>query len=112
MRERTSVMVDLLQNDFTVLFSCVKSPWLSREWVGRRLSWEVLEEMQRICGEKGMDLCGEEGEYHTMVTDGPLYKKTLRLVSTQVEEKDPGLWFMRVHSIELDFKGALESKSI
>ena len=32
---------------------------------------DVLAEMERC----GIDLCGENGEYHTLVVDGPVFHK-------------------------------------
>ena len=32
---------------------------------------------------KGVDPCGEGGEYHTVVTDGPIFKQAIQLVETE-----------------------------
>ena len=38
-------------------------------WVGRELDLELLEAIEHF----GADACGERGEYHTFVSDGPAF---------------------------------------
>lgn len=40
-----------------------------REWLGREITDALIEEFERA----GADPCGEKGEYHTFVFDGPLF---------------------------------------
>ena len=48
---------------------------LDRSWLGRTLSIDMLAEFDRLA----VDPCGENGEYHTVVTDSPLFREPLRL---------------------------------
>jgi diphthine-ammonia ligase len=48
---------------------------LDRSWLGRTLSIEMLGEFDRLA----VDPCGENGEYHTVVTNSPLFREPLRL---------------------------------
>lgn len=41
-------------------------------WLGRELEADLLEE---ITARPGVDACGERGEYHTFVWDGPLFRR-------------------------------------
>src|SRR5262249_4583690 len=48
---------------------------LHRSWVGRPLRRGMLEELARL----DVDPCGERGEYHTVVTNSPLFSRPLAL---------------------------------
>jgi diphthine-ammonia ligase len=48
---------------------------LGEQWLGRRLSRDLLPEFVRL----GVDPCGELGEYHTVVTNTPLFSAPLAL---------------------------------
>jgi diphthine-ammonia ligase len=48
---------------------------LDASWLGRPLRREMLEAFARL----GVDPCGEHGEYHTLVTDSPLFRAPLRV---------------------------------
>ncbi len=48
---------------------------LDASWLGRPLRRDMLAEFSRL----GVDPCGERGEYHTLVTDSPLFRAPLRV---------------------------------
>jgi diphthine-ammonia ligase len=48
---------------------------LDASWLGRSLRPEMLAEFARL----GVDPCGERGEYHTVVTNTPLFTRPLTL---------------------------------
>jgi len=64
---------------------------LGKELLGRELDKNLL----RILEKKGVDLAGENGEYHTMVTGGPIFTNNIEY---NLEEKIffNGYWFQNV----------------
>jgi len=95
-RDRQLLLEQLLGHRFTVRFSCVKKRWLTESWVGRVLNEPAIAELQTIRERTGLDLCGEEGEYHTLVTDGPLFSRAIQVQSYSVRETE-SLAFMEIH---------------
>lgn len=78
-RDRLELLNRLLSCKFKVIFSCVKPPWFTDEWLGAELNHGSIEQLTKIHGETELDVCGEEGEYHTLVVDGPLFKKSIHI---------------------------------
>jgi uncharacterized protein (TIGR00290 family) len=39
------------------------------EWIGRVIDDVLVKELTALSESKGIDLCGENGEYHTMVSE-------------------------------------------
>lgn len=72
-RARQALLQQLLTNGYKARISCVKRPLLAESWVGRRMERPTITELVKLCARNGMDLCGERGEYHTLVTDGPRF---------------------------------------
>ncbi|MBU4200144.1 MAG: diphthine--ammonia ligase [Verrucomicrobia bacterium] len=68
---------------FKAMIVTVKEEKLGREFLGRTIDREIIGEFQRM----GIDPCGENGEYHTVVVDGPLFSAPLLL--------DPGVTVVR-----------------
>jgi diphthamide synthase (EF-2-diphthine--ammonia ligase) len=52
----------------------------------------MLPELERLGEEKGLDLCGENGEYHTMVLGGPGFESHLSLTGCERVELLPPDW--------------------
>ncbi len=55
------------------LITCVEEATADPAWLGRVIDERLIAEFER----KGIDPCGERGEYHTLVTDGPLFQRPL-----------------------------------
>lgn len=64
---------------------------LGREYLGKLLNPALVNEFER----RGIDLCGEEGEYHTVVTDGPIFSRPLSLQLNETSLRS-GYWFIDV----------------
>lgn len=57
---------------FKTIVVCVDSSKLGEEFVGRIIDSDFLADLP-----KNIDPCGENGEFHTFVFDGPIFKKPI-----------------------------------
>ena len=80
-RDRLELLNRLLSLGFKAVFSCVKRPWFTQEWLGSELSHGSLERLCELAERTGLDVGGEQGEYHTWVLDGPGFEKSIRMGS-------------------------------
>jgi diphthamide synthase (EF-2-diphthine--ammonia ligase) len=55
-----------------------RAGFLDSTWLGRPLTLDMLIDLPGI----GVDPCGEQGEYHTLVTNSPLFERPLQIRST------------------------------
>jgi len=62
----------------------VDSSRLGAEFLGLELDDAVIARLEAA----GVDACGEEGEYHTMVTQAPLFSRPVPLAWNGLEERD------------------------
>lgn len=68
------------------IVSC-KSELMGEEYLGQQLTRELAESLEQ----KGIDACGENGEFHTVVVNGPMFKYAIELESVGVYEHG-GYW--------------------
>ena len=102
-RDRLTLLQQLLAARFQVIFSCIKTRWLTPDWVGRRLDEPAIGELRALREQNGLDLCGEEGEYHTLVTDAPDFQRRVHIGTAGVGER-AGLAYWKMDAIELRAK--------
>lgn len=69
--ERRAVVRDFLESGFEAVVVAVNTRRLDGRYLGRTLDRALLDELER----EGIDLCGQEGEYHTFVYNGPLFRR-------------------------------------
>jgi uncharacterized protein (TIGR00290 family) len=89
--DRVSLVDEFLRRGFEATIVAVKDKSLGPEILGRRLTAKLVDEFREL----GIDPSGEAGEYHTVVTGGPLFSEPLNLVNKGVVQRD-GYWFLDV----------------
>lgn len=89
------------------ILTCVDSKKLSRPFAGRKFDHELLEDLP-----KGVDPCGENGEFHTCVLDGPMFREPLSAEPGEVVERDGFFLADLMPKPEISVARAATSKSI
>jgi uncharacterized protein (TIGR00290 family) len=74
---------DLLQLGFRAIVSCVDPRQAPRELAGRWYDDSFLDELA-----PGVDPCGENGEFHTVVVDGPGFSGAIGVTVGETVERD------------------------
>ncbi|MFH1190521.1 MAG: diphthine--ammonia ligase [Candidatus Omnitrophota bacterium] len=69
-----------------VIVSC-RADKLGKEFIGRQIDKGMIGEFES----RGVCPCGENGEYHTLVVDGPIFKRPIRILESEPVLKE-GFW--------------------
>ncbi len=86
--DRKTVLQQLVATGFEVIITLVKNPWLPESFVGKTLDAALIDELSMLHAENGMDICGENGEFHTMTLNGPGYRSPISIDSFQVAQHE------------------------
>jgi len=65
---------EFLDVNFKAVITCVNTDLISKEWIGKEYDNEFLD----FTGRRGIDPCGENGEFHTFVYAGPIFSKEIK----------------------------------
>lgn len=98
--EREKLLQEFIQAGFKAVVVALSANSLGREWLGRKIDKEFIETLKI---RNNFDLCGERGEYHTFVLDGPLFKKKIKFLKTKKVKKD-NHWFLNISQYYLEDK--------
>jgi diphthamide synthase (EF-2-diphthine--ammonia ligase) len=66
---------------------CVDTRVLDPSFVGREFDRSLLNDLPGA-----VDPCGENGEFHTCVYDGPMFRSPLAIETGHREFRDPFIW--------------------
>lgn len=75
-QDRKELVYAMIDNGIKAIISSCNTT-LGENFLGKEITKELVEEMEIL----GVDACGENGEYHTIVTDCPLFSKPVELPS-------------------------------
>lgn len=86
-RDTRQLVQDFCAMGFRAIAVCIDSKALPREFAGRELDQEFFRDLPQ-----GVDPCGENGEFHTFVYDGPIFSSAVAVEQGEVVERD-GFYF-------------------
>ena len=86
-RNTAKLIREFIGQGFKTILVCVDPAKLDSSFVGRVIDEKFLSELP-----SGVDPCGENGEFHTFVFDGPMFKHPVRFSVGEVVCRD-AFWF-------------------
>jgi uncharacterized protein (TIGR00290 family) len=89
--KRRSILEELISLDFEAIIVVINTDMMPRNYIGRTFSIELMDELEAL----GIDSCGENGEFHTIVVDGPIFSSRVPVTFGEVREND-GYVFLNV----------------
>ncbi|MBI1766772.1 MAG: diphthine--ammonia ligase [Bacteroidetes bacterium] len=73
------LIYEFIDSGFKAVITCVNERCLDKSFVGRNIDEAFLKDLP-----ENVDPCGENGEFHSFVYDGPVFKKPVRFVGGEV----------------------------
>jgi len=87
-RNPEELMLEFVEEGFEAY---VIATTLGGEWLGRKVDTTFIKDVEEL----GIHPCGESGEYHTFVTNGPLFKSAIEITDKKKILRD-GTWFLEI----------------
>lgn len=74
---------DFINLGFKAILTCVDTNILDKSFVGREIDDNFIKDLP-----KNVDSCGENGEFHTFVYDGPIFKHPIKFTRGKILQID------------------------
>lgn len=89
---RKTLLEEFTAAGFKSIVVSVRVDVMRDEWLGRAVDEKFVADLQAL---GNVDLCGEKGEYHTFVFDGPIFRKPVDFtIGRKVLKEDR--WFLEL----------------
>ena len=83
-KDTEEVFTGFVDSGFEAVIVSASDKLIDEGWVGQRLDRKFLAYLKT----RNVDLCGENGEYHTLVVNGPLFKRRIEIVESKTINRD------------------------
>lgn len=93
-RDRVEIVQEFIELDFKTIIVSVKTSVMDSKYLGRVLDKDLVDEFLEI----GIDPAGEDGEFHTLVIDGPIFNEKIDLNILGTVERG------KYHFLEVELK--------
>jgi predicted ATP pyrophosphatase (TIGR00289 family) len=99
-------MENIVNLGFKVIITGISAEGLEKSWLGREITVNAINELihikKNVCD---INLCFEGGEAETLVLDGPIFKKRLKIIEAEtIWKNDNGIYNIK--------KAILENKDL
>jgi diphthine-ammonia ligase len=83
-KDTEEVFSGFVDAGFEAIIVSASDELIDEGWVGQRLGRKFLSYLKT----RNVDLCGENGEYHTLVVNGPLFKRKIEIIESKTINRD------------------------
>jgi diphthine-ammonia ligase len=98
MGDTKQIYLDYLKTGFIAVVVRTKLELLGADWLGRILDKKFYDDIISL---GNVDACGEGGEYHTVITDGPTFKNKIEIQETKKHKLDGGFGYMEIKKFKV-----------
>ncbi|MET0786226.1 MAG: diphthine--ammonia ligase [Paenisporosarcina sp.] len=81
---RRTILEELLKVGFEAVIVVINTEMMPPKYIGRTFTIELMDELEAL----GIDSCGENGEFHTIVIDGPIFSSRVPVTFGEVRENE------------------------
>lgn len=100
------ILKEFVNTGFKAIVIKVKADLFGKEWVGRELNEQFINDLP-----EEIHPCGEHGEYHTFVVDGPLFQRRVGITKSDKKFKE-GTWLLDISEYGLSEKVVTQEANV
>ena len=84
MEPRRKILEEFIEAGFESYLIVINTKMMPAHFIGRKFTVELMDELEAL----GIDSCGESGEFHTLVVDGPIFRERVPVKFSEPYEHD------------------------
>lgn len=92
-KDQIELLEDFIEAGFKAIVVATKAELLGKEWLGRKVDGDFIRDISNL--KELITPCGERGEYHTFVFDGPIFKRPVEFIAGKRILKNER-WFLQL----------------
>lgn len=97
-------MREIVNEGFTFIMTKVAADGLNKRWLNKVIMQKEIDELVTLNQRIGMNIAGEGGEFESLVIDGPIFEKKIKIDSFEIVEESEIVAEMIVKSAGLKDK--------
>lgn len=103
LESQDKLVKEFIDAGFEAIVVAAKAELFGEEVLGQKVNRSFIKHLEELSKTSPITPCGEAGEYHTLVIDGPIFKKRLEILKTRKTLRE-GRHFLEILSTDLKTK--------
>jgi diphthine-ammonia ligase len=101
--DQAQLLKEFITSGFEAIVVATRAGLFAEEWIGASVDSEFAEHLLALQAEAGSSVCGEAGEYHTLVLNGPIFVRRIEITRVRTVKRG-NYHFLDVLGYELKAK--------
>jgi len=99
--DQKELLIELINKNFKVIIVAVACDGLNKDWLGKEINTQTIQELDKLNKEIGINIAGEGGEYETLVLDCPLFTKSIEILKSEKKMENENTGYLDIQEIKL-----------
>ena len=82
-RDPLDLLNEMVGTRFKAVITSVAAEGFDEKWLGKKIDEKCVKDLVKLHEKFRINVCGEGGEYESLVLDAPFFEKRIELVETQ-----------------------------
>lgn len=95
------ILAGMIRDGLEIRVISAREGIMGKEWLGRTIDPGFIRDLRDL--DESIDPCGENGEFHTLVTDAPVFRKKIHITGA-VPVLRRGYWMLDIGGYEYQDK--------
>lgn len=95
------LITEFMNEGFEAIVVRAKAGLFGKEWLWLKIDENFVEELHKLKDKSNIHILGEAGEYHTFATNGPLFKRRIKILESDRVLKN-GYWSLDISKWKID----------
>jgi len=87
--DQETLLREIIGNGFKFMITKIAADGLDKSWLGKEITENDIDRLVEINKKIGFNIAGEGGEYESLMTDGPIFNKKIKIEKSAVKMESP-----------------------
>ena len=101
-KEQSQALKEIISNGFEVIIIRIAADGFDKNWLGRKLDFKTVEELEKLYLKNGLNVAFEGGEAETFVLDCPMFKKKIIIEKSRIEMESENCGNLIIEEVRLE----------
>ncbi len=100
-KDQAMLLREMIYAGFKIMIQSIAADGLTEKWLGRILDKKAVSELEELKKTKGIHVAFEGGEAETIVLDGPIFRKKIKIVEAEKKMENECTGVLVVKKVEM-----------
>lgn len=100
-RDHEELLHEMINKGYEIVITQFATEGLNEKWLGKKLDKNSIKELKRLSDKYGFHIGGEGGPFDTLVVDGPIFDKKLKIIESEIVLEDEFSGHLVIKKLEI-----------